>query len=269
MHQFIIKRYLLILVGLISSIADGHEFWIQPTSMHFTPGELLTIQLMHGERFHGDPVPVNLSQIQRYELLYHSDETDRVRALDMSEISYTRPRAAGVVVYESKHYTNLLHAEHFEAYLHEEQLHHIVDERVQRDESHLPGREIYSRCAKSILLPNNDSKKSDDVDFEVGLPLEVVIQDIELITESSNTAERAVHAKILFRGKPIQSIRAVAVDAADPTTLVELETDENGQIMFSTTVASQWMITALHIERIDNEDADWESFWSSLTLIVD
>ena len=57
-----------------------------------------------------------------------------------------------VIGYHSKHSSVTLEAPKFEAYLKEEGLERVSALRRERGESGKPGREIFSRCAKALVL---------------------------------------------------------------------------------------------------------------------
>lgn len=269
----IVFLFISILIAFMSRSAIAHEFWIQPSKIIFDAGQLLSVQLMHGERFNGHVVPINEPQIHRYEFIESVSSAEKestemntteVRYQHMSETGYLRPSSAGVIVYESKHYTSTLSAERFNAYLKEEKLDHILQERIDRDESQTPGNEIYARYAKSILHPEGSSTSTYQTDHVVGLPLEIVIESVR---PGDAENEATVHAQLLFQESPIQGLRVVAVDSDDPTTLLELESDADGRIEFACKDQATMMLTTLHMARLndqnDQQDIQWESFWSS------
>lgn len=269
----IVFLFISILIAFMSRSAIAHEFWIQPGKLIFDADQLLPVQLMHGERFNGHVVPINEPQIHRYKFIESVSSAEKesteintteVRYQHMSETGYLRPSSAGVIVYESKHYTSTLSAERFNAYLKEEKLDHILQERIDRDESQTPGKEIYARYAKSIIHPEGSSTSTYQTDHAVGLPLEILIESVR---PGDAENEVTVHAQLLFQGSPIQGLRVVAVNADNPTTLLELESDADGRVEFECKDQATMMLTTLHMARLndqnDQQDIQWESFWSS------
>lgn len=248
---------------LLSASAQAHEFWIKPDAQVVPGGGLLGLTLMHGERFLGQPVARNSPMIMRYELASPTHDPVPVAGLHGTTQGYLRPKHAGVVVYQTKHYRNDLPADRFEDYLQEEGLSEISRERAAKGESDLPGREIYSRCAKSVILIEGGERDASKVDHDTGLPLEIMVREIR-----EHDGSMRVFASVEFEDHPVEAMRVVAVHAANPDELIELFTDKEGMVEFPA-AAGDWMITALHIRRAaESQDADWESFWASNTFPV-
>lgn len=258
-------RYLVLIVTMttLAGFAQAHEFWIKPDAQVVPEGALLGLTLMHGERFIGQPVARNSPMIMRYQLVSQGHNPVPVAGMHGSVPGYLRPQRSGAVVYQTRHYRNDLPAEQFEAYLAEEGLSKITDMRREAGESDSPGREIYSRCAKSIILVEGDERDASEVDHDTGLPLEIMIKRIEKEKESIR-----VTAGVEFLDKPVAGMRVVAVHSSNPDQLIELKTDELGRVAFDA-APGDWMLTTLHIRRAElAEDADWESFWASSTFSV-
>jgi uncharacterized GH25 family protein len=255
---------------LTSTFASAHEFWIQTEHLEGEREGLVLVRLMHGERFAGQIVTRNEPQIERFEFVQQLNEDgeqiDQVRGRHQSPTSFLRPKNSGVIVYQSKHYTNILEWERFDAYLAEEGLGYIADERAKLGESKIIGREAYSRCAKSIQVMKHDLRSSAEIDQIVGLPLEVLLTSIESAPGGNGTQ---VLAWVGFEGQPIAGLRVVAVSKEDHTNLIELFTDDDGMVEFVAGQPGEWMLTTIHIQRADHiEDSEWESFWASSTFSI-
>lgn len=247
----------------LSVSADAHEFWIQPAAHIVNQHELLQLSLMHGERYQGEPVARNSPMIRRYELVHPDHEPVPVAGLHGTTDAYLRPEHAGVIVYHTGHYQNNLPAEKFTAYLREEGLGEIEKRRTVLGESDMPGREIYSRCAKSVILISNQEHDASEVDHDTGLPLEIILTQI-----GSDSETPRVRALIEFDNQPIAGIRVVAASQSDPEQLIELESNAEGIVEFDAK-AGTWMLTTLHIVRADSHDhAEWESYWASNTFPI-
>ncbi len=248
---------------LLTSLANAHELWIQPMAHVVNQSELIKVTIMHGERFQGNPVARNSLMIKRYELVHPDHEAIPVAGLNTTVDGYIRPANEGVIVYHTKQYQSNLPAEQFTAYLREEGLVEIERRREALGESSTPGREAYSRCAKSVILLKGGSHNPSTVDHDTGLPLEIILKDID--TESDTIR---VQALIEFDNAPLAGIRVIAVSKSDPERLIELASDAEGLVRFNAN-PGDWMITALHIERateIDN--TEWESYWASSTFTL-
>lgn len=269
--RFSSLRNLMILIAFLVMVSNAvaHEFWIHPDKLSVTPGSLVSVQLMHGERFAGNVVPRDEHQIKRYEFIGTDDSTQQLRGMHQSSTSYLKPRTSGIVVYQSNRYQNNLEAERFESYLKEERLDHIIDERAKLNESDALGREIYSRNSKSIIRVKNDDHSIDQIDSPVGLPLEIIIEQINPKDPQSTDSSAQVSAIVLLNGKPIPELRVVATSELHHDQLIELTTNDQGVVRFDAVQPGRWMISTLYIQReTKTGDADWESFWSSTTFEI-
>ena len=248
---------------LLNTATLAHELWVQPMAHVVNQSELIKVTIMHGERFQGDPVARNSPMIRRYELMHPDHEAIPVVGLNTTVDGYIRPANEGVIVYHTKRYESNLPAEQFTGYLREEGLGEIERRREALGESEMPGREVYSRCAKSVILLAGGSADPSEVDHDTGLPLEIILKAIDAESDTPR-----VRALIEFNDAPIAGIRVVAVSKSDPEHLIELKSDPDGMIRFDA-APGDWMITTLHIERAtDIETAEWESYWASSTFAI-
>ena len=169
-------------------------------------------------------------------------------------------------MYESVENPLTLDADSFEAYLEEEGLPHIVDARAERGESGLPGREVYVRCAKSLVYAGSfDGDGDGNADAPTGLPLEVVLR-----SNGAPRVDEPLYAVVLKHGSPAGGLRVIAVSADDPGQRIEAVTDPDGHVSFTPKHGGAWMLTTITMDRLHDHasSADWKSLWSSVTFEV-
>ena len=255
---------LIVLILLVSRTASGHEFWIEPHAYTVASGDILRIGLFHGERFLGDAVPRDEAMIDSFTLL-GPDGEQTVAGRAGATTSFAKPAVDGVhvIAYRTRRYANDLDAADFEAYLREEGLHWIAKRRAELGETTAPGSEVYSRCAKSIVRVGDVDTPAVDHVFD--WPLEIVLDDPPYDVAPGSS----LSARVLSGGEPLAGARVVAVSRIQPDRLVELTSDDEGRVSFEADDAGAWMLTTIHMVRTDDEaDADWESFWASVTFEV-
>jgi hypothetical protein len=275
MKSMINRRLTAAIAAVLCAAAPGalaHEFWLMPHAFGIQAGELLRVRTLHGERLDGQTVPRNNAAVARFELVDDTGATP-VRGVDGGPESFVRPAGTGpaVLVYESTEFVNILPAERFDAYLTEEGLTDALRDRQTRGEQATPGREVYVRCAKSLIAvgpaPTPEpgvTEPTRPADRVVGLPLELVLEP----TENPGPDEPTVTVRALFNGLPIEGLRVVAASAASPSDLQSTATDHAGIARFEGRDAGTWLITALHIERTAGRaDCDWKSYWASLSFV--
>ena len=70
------------------------------------------------------------------------------------------------------------------------------------------------------------------------------------------------------RGRPLADVLVAAVSKAEGPSTVTTRTDNRGQAELLLDGRGPWLVKAVHMVRATDpaDDADWESFWASLTF---
>jgi hypothetical protein len=260
--ELLASRSALLFAGLIAAPLGAHDLWIEPSSFQPPSGAAVALHLRVGEGFAGEPVPRNPQRIERFAVV----------APDGAEIPATgEPGAdpAGMVllaapglhiaVYRSNQAFIELEAAKFEAYLREEGLEPVIEERRRRGERAAPGRELYSRSVKSLLAVGGAGGR----DSPLGLPLELIVESDARALDQGE----ALAVRLLFRGRPLPGAQVVAMPRESPEGRVVRRTDAAGRATFPLPRTGPWLVKAVHVVRLDADPrADWESFWASLTF---
>ena len=257
----------LVVVLSVPGHIRAHDFWIEPSEFVTSPGATLQVALRVGQRFEGDPVPRIPSQVARFILEGAEGELPidgRENQEPAGTIKIGKP-GTYVLGYRSRPSKVELEAGKFEAYLADEGLERIVALRARRGESAKPGREIFSRCAKSIVVAG-DPRSVDLRGFDrlLGFTLEV-------------TPERnpyALHAageipfRLLYEGNPVEGALVIAMSAEAPGHPLKARSDGGGRAVF-TLGPGIWLVKAVHMIPAPSESgADWESLWASVTFQI-
>lgn len=241
----------------------AHDFWIEPG--HWAPrvGEALSLRLRVGEDFQGEAVLRRTPRIERF-VVFGPDGEHAVSGVEGGDpAGLIRPAVAGlhVVGYQSRPTPIALAADKFEAYLVEEGLEHVRELRAASGESLKPGREIYSRCAKSLIVVGEQHGTA--FDRVLGLPL-------ELITEGdtgSPASGAQLPVRLLYGGVPLPGALVVALHRETATLRQARRTDAQGRVAIDLPHSGAWLIKAVHMVRATpGSGADWESLWASLTF---
>lgn len=137
----------------IADPARAHDLWIEPETFAPVVGTLVPVRLRVGQDFQGDSVPRSVERIERFALVGAGGESavEGPEGGDPAGVARVEEMGCAVLVYRSTRASIELPAAKFKAYLKEEGLERISEARAGRGESHVPGREVYSRCAKSIV----------------------------------------------------------------------------------------------------------------------
>lgn len=243
----------MILLGLLAAPAAAHDFWIEPSSFRPAPGERVAVRLRVGERMQGDPVPRNPERIERFAAVGPQGEAEVVGVAGSDPAGWTSPAGPGLhwIVFDSNHARLEQAGPAFDRYLGEEGLDHI---RRQGDG---PVKEVYSRCAKSLLRVGEGSEGFDRV---LGLELELVPEK----DPYSLKPGEALPVRLLYRGKPLDGALVMAL--ASPESPVSART-AGGRASLVLDRPGLWLVKAVHmVPAPEGSGAEWESLWASLTF---
>jgi uncharacterized GH25 family protein len=252
-----------LILSLSPACCLAHDFWIEPSSFRPATGELLNIGLRVGEHFVGEAVVRDPKRMERLVILSDGDPKPVPGVDGEDPAGIVRPDEPGVHIigYRSKHSSIELEADKFEAYLREEGIESIIEERAKRGESSKPGREIYSRCAKSLIAVGGDSK--GDHKRSLDFRLELFIEQNPYATRTAD----AFDVKLIFEGKPLSGTRVAAIHRDDGKRMISGRTDRDGLVRLTLERPGVWLIKSVHMfPAAEGKDADWQSLWASLTF---
>jgi len=152
----------------------AHDLWIEPTSFAPRPGQVIGVKLRVGMNLEGDPVPRVPGLIREFVVAGDSDRRTIAGREGADPAGIMRVAAQGlkVIGYYSKPSFIELPAEKFNPYLEDEGLDAIVAFRAGHGQSEKAAREIYSRCAKSLVLAGAPSETEGD--RRLGFALELI-----------------------------------------------------------------------------------------------
>ena len=247
------KRFLVIACLLSCAPLGAHDFWIEPSTFHPATGAMVTTTLLVGQQFTGDPIARDTSQIERFVVRDAAGERNVAGFEGHNPAGIVRMEngTAAVVGYRSKPAFLSMPPEKFEQYLRDEGLDGVLATRTQRGETHQPSREIYSRCAKTLL-------GTADFSRPFGFRLE--------LTPESMAASRVV-VRLDYESHPLTNALVIAMHRDDPSLRLRARTDAHGRATFALPKRGVWLIKSVHmIDAPPSSGAEWESLWASLTF---
>ncbi len=248
--------------------AHAHEFWIEPSSFAPRVEEPVALELRVGERFRGDALPRDVRRIRKFVVANRAGMRDIVGVDGERPAGWLRLTRPGihVVGYASRPTFAELEARRFETYLLEEGLESIVAERRARGERLQPGREHFSRSAKTLLIAGQDDFGREDdraaCRTKLGLPLEILPLTHPLSIPDGGSFE----IRLLFEGRPMEGVRVVAVEQSQAAERIATRTDVDGTASLDLPRGGTWLIHGVHMVRAEVPDVDWSSHWASLTF---
>src|SRR3989442_763933 len=154
-----ILRFIAILFLTVAPLA-AHDMWIEPTSFLGDIGKIIGLRLRIGQDFLGDPLPRDPALIDQFisidstgrKPVYGRDGADPAGLIHVAEPGLL------ILGYQSHPKPIVLPAITFNQYLKEEGLDASTELRARRNQTSSDAREIFSRCAKSLVyqgMPTN------------------------------------------------------------------------------------------------------------------
>ena len=246
----------------------AHDFWLEPSTFSARPGEEVSLTLRVGEHLQGDTLPYIDDWFSDYRVLNDDGERpiDGILGDDPAGQFVAGSPGIHVVGYRSTNNFVELESQKFHDYLAKEGLESVIDIRNERGDADTLGREDYSRCAKA-LVSVGDKYSGDIFDKALGYTLELIPE----INPYAMSAGDSLPIQLLYLSEPIKDVLVVAFTQDEPEKQISARTDENGRVNMQLNGSGVWLIKAVHIIETppDNEQADWESFWASLTFQLD
>src|SRR5258705_9682533 len=141
-------------IAMSGATLFAHDMWIEPTTFAPEAGEIVGVRLRVGQDLLGDPIPRDPALLRQF-IVDESEGRKLVVGRDgLDPAGYVRASVPGLLVvgYHSHPSSVELPAEKFNQYLKDEGLDSVAALRAARGQSGAAAREMFTRCAKSLLL---------------------------------------------------------------------------------------------------------------------
>jgi hypothetical protein len=241
----------------------AHDFWLEPTSYAPEVGRIIGVRARVGDAFLGDPVPRDSALVDQLVVEDASGRRPLVGHDGDDPAGLLRVNVPGlhVIGYLGKPSRVELTAEKFNAYLVQEGLDHVVAERAARNQSGTGGRDLFTRCAKALVLAG--APTPDQHDRALGCPFEIVAERNPYAMEAGET----LPLRLTYGGKPLAGVLVVAINRRRPLERITARSDEKGRVQVTLPSGGAWLVKAVHmVPAPANANADWASFWASVTF---
>ena len=241
----------------------AHDLWIEPSQFLPDRGESVGLRLWIGQNLAGDPLPRVPAFIKDFFFDDGSGHKTIVGRAASDPAGLLRVTAPGlyVVGYHSTPSTVDLTAAAFNDYLKDEALDAVSAERQRRNQNGVAVHEQFSRCAKSLVLVGQ--ARDGQVDRTLGFPLELVAEQNPYAVPPN----QELSVRLLYENRPLAGALVVALNRARLPERLTARSDRDGRVRFRLPQGGMWLIKAVHmIPAPPGTNADWESFWASLTF---
>ncbi len=229
------------------------------------PGKTVDISLHIGAEFVGDSQPNIYNWYDDFSLYNGASISEIEGELGDDPAGRFRPELPGT--YLIGHQTTFtfieIEPEIFNKYLHEEGLDNAIHFRQVHNLTNRPAKENYIRHAK-LLVQSGQGFEVDNSLREIGYILEITpLQNPYKLRKGDK-----LDLKVLYRGQPAPDLLLIAFSKNQPKRLQNIRTDSNGLATISLDEEGPWLAKAVKILRLDNQKAEWQSHWASLTFSI-
>ena len=241
----------------------AHDMWMEPTTFSPDAGQIIGVRLRVGQDLLGDPLPRNSGLVNQFVVVDAEGRKPVIGRDGSDPAGFVRAAVPGVLVigYHSNPSPVELAAEKFNQYLKEEGLDAIAAQRARRNETGASAHEIFSRCAKSLVLSGLPSDTQGD--RRLGFTL-------ELVAEKNPYALRAgqdLPVQLTYENRPLEGALVVAMNRQNPAEKLTARTGRDGRVKFRLRPGGMWLVKAVHmVPAPAGTKADWASYWASLTF---
>jgi uncharacterized GH25 family protein len=248
--------------ALSAASLAAHDMWIEPTTFSPALGEIVGLKLRVGQDLLGDPLPRDPALINQFVVEDPEGRKPVVGRSGGDPAGVMRVAAAGMLVvgYRSNPSTVTLTPEKFDQYVKEEGLESMAALRARRGQTGST-RDMFSRCAKSLVLSGPASQAQGD--RALGFTLELIAERNPAMLASGQD----LPVRLVYENRPLAGALVVAINRAHPAEKLSARSDQQGRVRFRLPRGGMWLIKAVHMtEAPAGADADWVSYWASLTF---
>jgi uncharacterized GH25 family protein len=259
------RIFAIFILCLTAALLQAHEFWLQPKKYRYNPGEEIRIDFMSGGSFTGEYWDLNRHKAEKFQLHLISGMKDLTAQVKNSKGNNLAYKADQEGTYLFSLQSNAVYIEseanEFNAYLKENGLDHILEERKRLNQTDKPVRENYTCYGR--LLVQVGSKTDETFKKKLGLRYEIVPEQNPYLLKTGDYLE----CKVYFDGKPAAfALVKVWSMVSNTTFLQNIYTEKDGSIKFPIGTKGPWMVSSVRMSNSENKNADYQSQRASLAF---
>jgi uncharacterized GH25 family protein len=244
----------------------AHDLYLKPARMVVRGGEKIRVEYHNGDAFPKSETTVVLARLRDARRIAASGEApfEGVRNEGKTTVASVAAPGRGHFHLISRTEPNFIELppDSFEKYLAHEGLGWVIEWRRKNGESNKPGREIYSKYVKSLLVA-----EAGDGSFVT--PAGLTVEFVPLDDPYTAAAGPAIRVRLDFRGRPAagHEVELQSLVSGKASRQALGKTGADGVVRVPLAGAGFYKLHAIVMERPeDRSRADWESFWATLTF---
>lgn len=241
--------------------ASAHDFWIEARPYNLQSPGPVAISLHVGTELVGDSVPNIPEWYQDFTYIHAGKRASVSGDLGDDPAGEVNTKTPGLYVVGYQNHPEFieLSGEKFEEYLDEEGLLEVKAVRAASGHSDKTAKEFYQRCVKSLI-------KVGESDVELQVLSAPMGYKLELFPGASPYSNDVLPVQLMFNGLPVSGVLMVAFKKDAPEVRQKVRTDNKGRAVMDISESGVWIVKAVHMETYPGPEADWISYWASLTF---
>jgi uncharacterized GH25 family protein len=241
----------------------AHDMWIEPATFSPESGEIVGVRLHVGQDLLGDPLPRSAALIKQFVVEDAAGRKPVIGREGGNPAGFFRVANPGLLVvgYYSNPSSVDETAETFNQYLKDEGLDAVAALRARRNQTAAGTRELFSRCAKSLVL--SGAPDGGQGDRQLGFALELVAERNPYTLRSGED----LPVRLTYENRPLPGALVIAMNRRNPSEKLSARTGADGRVRFHLRPGGMWLVKAVHmVPAPAGANAEWASYWASLTF---
>lgn len=249
--------------------ASAHDAWIEVSLENVEAGSKAAMETYIGHAEERDHYNPSLSHVSRYYLVNEAGVKDQLgiysvfEGRDQVPLNPKMLEGDAYLVMSTFRAKSTLEAEKFNGYIEEEGIKPIIDFRAANEETDQPGREVYSRHMKAMLVAPGDDCDISFLSGPVGETLEIV----PMVHPGKACGDELVF-RLHYMGKPVSGGMLHLNRTDEAMEPIKAMTDDEGVARFERPGAGNWYVHAAWARPVDADtyDAEFATNFASLSF---
>ena len=250
---------------LLTLVLQSHEFWLQPSKFILEVEEPFNMDIRVGEEYNGELWNYRENRIIGFYLFDEKGKNDLTKKAKIGEGDNLRMKfdtpGLQLLALETNSAFIELEGPKFNAYLEEDGLDDALAHRSEKGLLDKKASEFYARNIKCLVQVGGVN--DDTYSTVVGMPIEIM----PLQNPYEIKKEGSMDFEVLFMGKPLEyALVKVWHKIGKETKMKEFRSNAEGKINVKIQDTGLWMVSSVQMVKSEKQEADWQSYWGSLTF---